>query len=103
MDHFIRIYTSQAVEYQKLIAAEDADHHLLAAFTGILDLHGKTIVDLGTGTGRIPVLLCSQGGRMVGLDLHLNMLKENRRLRDEAGSAWAIACADMRTCPLPPG
>ncbi len=103
MDHFIRIYTSRAVEYQKMIADEDIDQNLLAAFQRFINITGKTVVDLGTGTGRLPVLFSNEAARTIGLDLHVDMLKENRRTRSEVGGEWELASGDMRACPLPAG
>jgi ubiquinone/menaquinone biosynthesis C-methylase UbiE len=101
MDHFTHIYSSQAVAYQRMIAAEDADQHILAAIQKIVQPQGKTLLDLGTGTGRIPGLLGAQALQTIGLDLHHGMLLENQRVRDQSRGAWDLAQADMRNIPLP--
>ena len=103
VDHFKRIYTGQAEAYHAMIAAEDADGHLRPALEAVTPLAGKRILDLGTGTGRLPLLLAHEAGLLVGVDLHAAMLRENARQRAKVGGAWPLAQADMRRLPLPNG
>src|SRR5690349_23176540 len=77
MDHFQAIYSARANEYHRMIAAEDADGQLLPAIERVAAVRGKRILDLGTGTGRLPLLLGSQADRLIGLDLHRDMLRQN--------------------------
>ncbi len=79
MDHFQRIYTSRAADYQAMIAAEDADGNLLQAIEAVTPLAGKRVLDLGTGTGRLPQLLAGRVQSLIGVDLHRAMLLENQR------------------------
>ncbi|MGQ0602512.1 MAG: class I SAM-dependent methyltransferase [Anaerolineales bacterium] len=100
MDHFRQIYSHRAADYQRLIAPEDADGNLLAALRGLMDWRGKRLLDLGTGTGRIPLLLADEGARMVGLDLHANMLRENANQRTLRIGNWRLVRGDMRALPF---
>ncbi|MEX2161019.1 MAG: class I SAM-dependent methyltransferase [Anaerolineales bacterium] len=122
-DHFIRVYKSRAAAYHALIAAEDADGHLLPALRAITPLAGKRILDLGSGSGRIPLLLNGLDCEIVALDLHHAMLVEQtkqlsslrgaelpkatqRRDNLPAGTpepAHRLIQADLRALPLKPG
>jgi ubiquinone/menaquinone biosynthesis C-methylase UbiE len=77
VDHFIQIYSSRAADYHRMIAPEDVDGKLLSTLRATIPLTGKRILDLGTGTGRLPLLLAREAAQMVGLDLHWGMLREN--------------------------
>jgi ubiquinone/menaquinone biosynthesis C-methylase UbiE len=101
MDHFRYIYTHRATEYHRLITPEDVDGNLLPALERVTTFQDKRIVDLGTGTGRIPRLLGGQAAQIVGLDLHRAMLRENRVQRSQAGGQWGLLQGDMRALPLP--
>ncbi len=102
MDHFRAIYAARAGEYQRMIAAEDVDHNLEKALLPIIaPLSGKRLVDLGTGTGRIPWLLAAQAGEVIGLDDQQAMLAENGHLRQQMGGRWHLIQADMSDVPLP--
>lgn len=83
-----------------MITAEDVDGNLLAAIRAITPLEGKQILDLGTGTGRLPLLLAGAASQFVGFDLHLAMLRQNRVQRQIAGGCWSLVQGDMRRLPL---
>lgn len=100
MDHFQAIYAARAAEYHQMIAAEDADGQLLPALERVAAPRGKRIVDLGTGTGRLPLLLGGQAARMVGLDLHRDMLLQNAEQRRRHGGQWDLLQGDMRRLPF---
>jgi len=101
MDHFKYIYTHRATEYHRLITPEDVDGNLLPALERVTTFQNKRILDLGTGTGRIPRLLGDQAAQIVGLDLHQAMLRENRGQRGRTGGQWGLLQGDMRALPLP--
>jgi ubiquinone/menaquinone biosynthesis C-methylase UbiE len=101
MDHFKRIYTQRAGDYHRMITPEDVEGNLLPALESIVPLRGKRVLDLGTGTGRLPLLLNDWAGQLVGLDLHGAMLRENKARRDQAGGGWRLAQGDMGTLPFP--
>jgi ubiquinone/menaquinone biosynthesis C-methylase UbiE len=100
MDHFQQIYTKQASEYQRMIAAEDFEGNLLPALLRAAPLEGHRILDLGGGTGRIPLLLRPLGGQILSLDLHRAMLLEQKRQRARVGGSWPMLQADMRRLPI---
>lgn len=101
MDHFRLIYSSRAADYHRMIAPEDADGNLLSTLQAAMPLAGKRLLDLGTGTGRLPLLLAREAAQMVGLDLHWDMLKENARQRELMTDHWSLVQGDMRALPFP--
>jgi len=101
MDHFIQIYKTQAKSYHRIIAAEDVDNHLHPALENITPLRGARVLDLGTGTGRIPLLLNGLAKQIVGLDLHWDMLREHQTQRKRSAGHWSLLAGDMRFLPFP--
>jgi ubiquinone/menaquinone biosynthesis C-methylase UbiE len=101
MDHFKFIYTHQAAEYHRMIAVEDADARLLPAIEAVLPLAGKRVLDLGSGTGRIPLLIQGLASRVAALDLHRPMLRENELQRRRVQGCWTPVEGDMRRLPFP--
>lgn len=103
MDHFINIYSRQAAAYHQMIAPEDADGNLLPALENVSPLKGKRVLDLGAGTGRLPLLFGGQPAQMVCLELHGDMLREHRRQQTQARGQWGLVQGDMRRLPFPSG
>jgi len=101
MDHFQHIYRHQAADYHRMIEPEDTDHNLLPALKQITPLTGQRILDLGTGTGRLPLLLHEETQQFVGLDLHAGMLHQNKVQQIAVGGNWGLIQGDMRGLPLP--
>jgi ubiquinone/menaquinone biosynthesis C-methylase UbiE len=81
-----------------LVASEQA--RVLTAFVG--DVRGRSVLDVGTGTGRAALLLARGGARVTGVDASAEMLAVARsRARDEGadvqflvGDAHALDFAD---------
>ena len=108
-DHFIRIYKSQAAAYHELVAAEDADGNLLPALLAIAPLANARVLDLGSGSGRVPLLLKDLNCEIVAVDLHHAMLIEQaqqmslraKRTQAKLGSNLPhLVQADLRRLPL---
>jgi ubiquinone/menaquinone biosynthesis C-methylase UbiE len=103
MDHFNRIYSTQAAGYQRMISAEDVDGNLLPAILDQVSLAGRVVLDLGTGTGRLPIQCRTESARFVALDRQIAMLVEQQRLRDELGGRWPLVLGDMDRLPFKAG
>jgi ubiquinone/menaquinone biosynthesis C-methylase UbiE len=101
VDHFKHVYTNRAAAYHRMIAAEDVDGNLLSTIKSLTRLSGKRVLDLGSGSGRIPLLLGNLAGHLIGLDIHSAMLNENRVQRQKCGGSWDLLQADLRRIPLP--
>lgn len=99
-DHFIQVYKTRAAAYHALSSAEDADGNLLPALQAIAPLAGKRILDLGSGSGRIPLLLAGLNCEIVAVDLHHAMLVEQA---NHFVSAHALLQGDLRALPLGAG
>ena len=103
MDHYQQIYSQRAADYQRMIAAEDVDGNLLATLQAITPLNGKRILDMGSGTGRLPLLISAgneKPAQIAGLDRQSAMLAENLRQREASPVKWDLLQADMRYIPL---
>ena len=103
MDHFIKIYTQQASAYHRMVSPEDIEGNLLPALKNVSTLEGKRVLDLGTGTGRLPLLFGAQTAQMIGLDLHWDMLRVHNKQRQQQNGPWGLVQGDMRRLPFPSG
>lgn len=103
MDHFRHIYSHCAAAYHRMITPEDWEGHLLPALQRVTPLTGQRILDLGTGSGRLPLLLGATAAQVVGLDLHAAMLQEQQRQRERVEGRWGLVQGDMRALPFPGG
>jgi ubiquinone/menaquinone biosynthesis C-methylase UbiE len=99
-DHFVRIYTAHAADYQRMIDAEDVDGNLQALLSRLVDFEGRRVVDVGSGTGRIPRLLHQKAVSGLALDIHADMLRENRRQQAENDVHWPLIQGDVHEMPL---
>ncbi|GAB4448560.1 MAG: hypothetical protein Kow0031_31090 [Anaerolineae bacterium] len=97
MDHFIEIYRSRAADYHRMITPEDVEGNLLPAIERVAPVAGRRVLDVGTGTGRLPLLFEARPAQVVALDLHADMLREHNRRR----GGWSLLQADARRLPLP--
>jgi len=55
------IYRTRAAEYHRLVSAEDADGALRRAIIGVTPLAGRSVVEVGVGTGRVTEILLGAG------------------------------------------
>jgi ubiquinone/menaquinone biosynthesis C-methylase UbiE/DNA-binding transcriptional ArsR family regulator len=79
-------FRRHAVEWDRIRKLHVADEAVEAAIIGALaDAPVRTLLDLGTGTGRMLELLAPQIERGLGLDLSLDMLSLARARLDRAG------------------
>lgn len=99
-DHFIQIYTHRAAAYHRFIAVEDVEENLLKAIEAVTPLQSKRLLDLGTGTGRLPLLLKDRVAQIVGVDLHWDMLRQNAVQRGKVNGHWPLVQADIRQLPF---
>lgn len=101
MDHFKRIYASKAKEYHQLIVPEDVDGNLLTALQEIAPLEDITLLDLGSGTGRIPLLIHDLVSQVIALDLYYPMLWEQKEQQQRICGTWLLVNGDNRNLPFP--
>ncbi|MGD2027833.1 MAG: class I SAM-dependent methyltransferase [Anaerolineales bacterium] len=95
-DHYIQIYERHGQTYHEMITFEDVEGNLRPALEAVTSFRGKAILDLGSGTGRIPLLFPETP--IVCLDLHMDMLRENQR--QQAPDPGILVRGDMRYLPF---
>ncbi len=100
-DRYAAIYRSQAAAYDRLVAAEDCDDHLLPALRAAAPLAGKRVLEIGAGTGRLTRLLLRAGAsRVFASEASTAMLAVARdRLRADLARAPLFA-ADAFALPV---
>ena len=100
MDHFKRIYRDEAQAYHAMIAREDVDQQVRRALVEIGAQGAVNLLDLGSGTGRIPLLLQHDIFDIVAFDLHEAMLREQIVQREKVAGKWPLLQGDMRFLPF---
>ncbi|MDX2345188.1 MAG: class I SAM-dependent methyltransferase [Acidimicrobiia bacterium] len=99
MDHFQQIYANEADTYHRLVAAEDA-HGELAAQLDRVAAAAISIVDIGTGTGRLAIPLCQAGKDVHGVDTAAAMLEVAASKLDGCPGDWTLSVGDARQLPI---
>jgi ubiquinone/menaquinone biosynthesis C-methylase UbiE len=79
-----------------LVAEEQAK--VLADFVGALA--GKTVLDVGTGTGRAAISLAALGAAVTGVDASEEMLRVGRERAVAAGAAVRFQLGDAHALPF---
>ena len=97
-DHFQRIYRERAGDYDRLVAAEDADGNLLPAIERVAPRLDR-VLEVGAGTGRITRLLAGRGAEVIAIDRAAAMLRVARRHLPRA----ALVVADAAALPVADG
>ena len=64
--------------FEAFCLAEDPEDRIAQRLLELLDPRGRTVLELGCGTGRLGEALASQAGRYVGLDVSWPMLARAR-------------------------
>ena len=100
MDHFKNIYSNMACEYHRMIEYEDVDGNLYDCIDKLLTSDVSRVLDIGSGTGRIPLLLSNPKFTVVGLDLYWEMLQENVRQRSLSAGSWLLSQGRAGALPM---
>lgn len=102
MTDFKTIYATQAEQYERLVAREDAEGNILKAIEAIAQrpLSQTSVVEFGAGTGRLTCLLAPLVKKISAFDESAAMLAiAERKLRAGGWSNWQTAVADHRHIP----
>jgi ubiquinone/menaquinone biosynthesis C-methylase UbiE len=100
--HFDQIYGTRARDYHELVSREDMEGNLPRALLEIADFKGKTVIELGAGTGRVTRILAPLAGRVLAFDRSPHMLERARaNLSEEIRRNVRLAAADNLAVPLP--
>ncbi|HEU5055539.1 MAG TPA: class I SAM-dependent methyltransferase [Kofleriaceae bacterium] len=97
-DHFQRVYRERAEDYDRLVAAEDADRRLMPAILEVAPRLAR-VLEVGAGTGRITRQLVARGAEVLAIDRAPAMLRVARRHLPRA----ALVVADAAALPVAPG
>ena len=98
------IYTEHAAEYDRLVACEDYQQHILPALQRIRPLEGLDVVELGAGTGRLSRLLAPLVKSLTMLDASQDMLDVATAMLARSGLRhWQARVADHRDLPVDDG
>ncbi len=85
----IKLYDFYAARYDSIVQIEDIDEHVHLAIPIMTKLKphiNPLVLDVATGTGRIPLALCQHArfeGSIIGLDASSGMLKQAIRKIDD--------------------
>jgi len=105
----IALYDRCASEYdavKKAMPHEDAGRLARPLLTRLQGIHSPLILDVATGTGRLPLALLRQWdftGRIVGMDLSQRMLDMARRKTSAQRHRMALCREDAAALPFPNG
>jgi SAM-dependent methyltransferase len=80
------------------LLAESQDE-VIASFLGPLE--GRTVLDVGTGTGRAAIGLARRGARVTGVDASPEMLRVARARAADAGLDATFEVGDAHRLPYP--
>jgi ubiquinone/menaquinone biosynthesis C-methylase UbiE len=101
LDRCHEVYRGEAEAYDRLISAEDCEGRLLPALMDIAPLEGRSVLDVGAGTGRLARLVAPHCARLVAAEREPHMLARARGHLETMGAANAsCAVADARALPL---
>jgi len=81
----------------RLIA--ETQEHVIASF--LAPVQGRTILDVGTGTGRAALALATRGARVTGVDASAEMLTVAERRAESAGLAVTFVRGDAHRLDFP--
>src|SRR5579871_2644293 len=101
---YLTIYQQHADDYDRLVNAEDCDHHLLPAIEQHVKVNGAAVLEVGAGTGRVTRLLVAGGAKVLASDQSAAMLRVAQpHLVALSGSEWALVNANGFAVPVKSG
>ena len=98
---FDLIYGRHAEEYHELVAAEDWQGNLPRALKEITSFSGKTVVELGAGTGRVTMIVAPLCAKVLAFDGSQHMLdKAAANLKTLGLDNVTLGVCDNKAVPL---
>jgi ubiquinone/menaquinone biosynthesis C-methylase UbiE len=101
MDHYQEIYAFRSMQYHRMITVEDVDGNLLPAIERIAPIDDNNILDLGSGTGRLPLQFYNRAAHIVAFDLSAGMLGEQKTQQQKVDGDWGLVQGDIQLLPFP--
>jgi ubiquinone/menaquinone biosynthesis C-methylase UbiE len=100
-NRFELIFNRHAEEYHELVSAEDWQGNLPRALAEITSFEGKTVIELGAGTGRVTTILARWAGKVLAFDVSRHMLdKATSNMQSQGLTNVTVAVADNKSIPL---
>jgi ubiquinone/menaquinone biosynthesis C-methylase UbiE len=97
-----KVYNSKTYQYDLLVEREDYQGNLLKTIQEIVPINGRSMIDLGSGTGRLPVLCAPYVRQILAMDAAPAMLQVAAQKLKEMGQLnCQVAAADHRALPVP--
>ncbi|MFN8378814.1 MAG: class I SAM-dependent methyltransferase [Anaerolineae bacterium] len=101
MADFHAIYREHAREYEAMVSVEDLAGNVPALIRSVCPPAGKTVLDIGAGTGRLTMLLAAEAGHVVAVDRAPAMLEITAERAAQAGyTNVETRLSDHRSLPL---
>jgi ubiquinone/menaquinone biosynthesis C-methylase UbiE len=100
---FQEIYAKHARRYDQLVNAEDVERRLLPAIQALTPLSGRSILEVGAGTGRISRLLVEAGARVIAYEKSAAMLEVARQHLASRADECQLELGDAESLPTPSG
>ncbi len=101
---YATVYREHAEEYDALVSAEDCDGNLVPQLAAVAMIDRATIVDVGTGTGRVARALLPRARFVIGVEPSPAMLAVARaRLQDAAPGRFELHEASAESLPIADG
>jgi ubiquinone/menaquinone biosynthesis C-methylase UbiE len=105
----IWLYDFYATRYDAIVQLDDVDEHLYLAqplMTRIQPLQSPLVLDVATGTGRLPLALCQHAafaGHVIGSELSAGMLRQAvaKIEREHFHEFVSFSRADAHSLPFP--
>lgn len=99
-----KTYREQTGDYDLLVSREDYQQNLIKAIQRIRKVDDLNVIDLGSGTGRVGLLLADRTAASLALDLSLQMISIAHEKFVAGGFRnWSTGVADHRDLPLVDG
>ena len=104
MTDFHAIYREHAREYEAMVSVEDRAGNVPTLIRRLCPPAGKTVLDIGAGTGRLTLLLAPEAAHVIAVDRAPAMLEITAERAATAGySNVETRLADHRALPLEDG
>lgn len=96
-----KTYREQAEDYDLLVSREDYQQNLIKAIQRIRKVDDLNVIDLGSGTGRVGLMIGNRTAASLALDMSPQMITVASEKFNAGGFRnWSTGVADHRNLPL---
>jgi len=100
MANMYEIYQRHRTEYDRLVAAEDYLHTLAPFLRSLVNWQNRTVLEGGTGTGRVTEMVAAEAKSITCLELELHMLEAAKERLAEFSEKISYQVADNLDLPV---